>query len=162
MALGIVPSRNHGAWEAQTFDLASTASFKKGSLVKLDTARNVAEYTSVDSQWLGVAAHSAADSLPAGKCVVFVPTDGARCTVDVPAGMVASTLSIGFAYAITRPVGGADAQPRSELSTLATSVWSRVVTITGVIDNRSGTSRIEVALIRNGATFGSVSSTSLA
>ena len=71
-------------------------------------------------------------------------------------------IAYGEYFLVQHPVGGADAQPRSELSTLATSVWSRVVTITGVIDNRSGTSRIEVALIRNGATFGSVSSTSLA
>ena len=161
MALGITPSRDQGHWQAQTFALNSSASFKKGSLVKLDTARNVAEYTSVDSQYLGVAAHDSADSLPAGKCVVFVPSDGARGIVDVPTGLGSSVLSFGFAYGITRGPSP-DAAPCSMLTTLATSVWSRTVTITGDIDNRSGTSRIEVAFTRIGATFGSVSSTSLA
>lgn len=160
MPLGITPSRGHGNWEPQTFDLSSTASFKKGSLVKLDGARNVAEHTSTDSQWLGVAAHDAANSLPAGKCVVFVPGDNARAVIDVPTGLGASAISIGEAYAIYRGASP-DGAPRSTLSTLATSVWSRLVTITGKIDNSSGASRIEVAFIRNGATFGSVSSVSI-
>lgn len=161
MALGIIPSRDHGHWQYQTFNLNSSASFERGSLVKLDTARNVAEYTSVDSQYLGVATHASRDSLPTGKVVVAVPSDGARATVDVPTGLVSSVLSYGFAYGITRGPSP-DGAPCSMLTTLATSVWSRTVTITGDIDNRSGSSRIEVAFTRIGATFGSVSSTSLA
>ena len=95
------------------------------------------------------------------KVTVAVPSDGARATVDVPTGLGSSVLSYGFAYGITRGPSP-DGAPCSMLTTLATSVWSRTVTITGDIDNRSGSSRIEVAFTRIGATFGSVSSTSLA
>lgn len=160
MALGIIPTREGNAWTLQRFPLASTASFLKGSLVKLDGARNCAEYTSVDSQYLGVSTHASVNSLPQGFAIIAVPSHAdARAMIDVPSGLAASALSLGQAYGITR--FGTDPQPCSTLTTLATSVWSRVVSITGVLDNSSGNSRIEVAFIRNEATFGSNSSTSL-
>lgn len=160
MAFGIIPSRDWKGWTQQRVALASANSALKGSLCKLDTARNLAEYTSVDSQYLGVIMHRSVDSLPTGQAIVAIPSQGARAMIDVPTGIAASALSLGQAYGITR--FGTDPQPCSYLTTLATSVWSRVVEITGTIDSSSGVSRIEVAFIQIGQTFGSTSSTSLA
>lgn len=159
MGLGITPSRDWRGWQTQRFPLASTCSAKKGSLVKLDGARNVAEYTSVDSHYLGVIEHDSVNSVPQGYATVMIPGPSARAMIDVPTGIAASALSLGQAYGITR--FGTDPQPCSFLTTLATSVWSRVVAITGTIDNSSGNSRIEVAFIQNEALFGSTSSVSI-
>lgn len=155
MAFGITPTGDWKKWNQQTFNLTSTSSAKKGSLVKFDGARNVAEYTSVDSHYLGVQMHASSDSLPTGKCTVAIPTSGARAVVDVWTGMTASQLSLGQAYTLSR---NGDT-PCSILTTLATSVFSRIVTITGPID--SVNSRIEVAFIQNEAVFGSTSSVSI-
>ena len=161
MALGIIPTRDWRGWTRQTIDLTSTCSAKKGSLVKLGTARTLAEYTSVDSQYLGVIAADSANSTPTGKAVVLIPNGGARAIVDVPTGLASSALSLGQCYGIYRGASP-DGAPCSTLTDGSTSVWSRTVTITGTLDNSSGVSRIEVAFIQNGATFDSVSSTSLA
>lgn len=160
MALGITPSRDAKGWTYETLPLASTNSAKKGSLVMFDGARNVAEYVSTSSHYIGVIQHDAVNSLPTGLCVVAVPTwADARALVDVPAGLGASVISRGFAYGVTR--FGTDPQPCSTLTTLATSVFSRVITVTGPIINASGGSRIEVSFIRNEALYGSSSSVSI-
>jgi len=160
MGLGITPTRNFRGWEEQRFPLASTCSAKKGSLVMLDGARNLAEYVSTSSHYVGVILHDSVNSIPTGYALVAVPLGpSARAMIDVPTGIATSAMSYGQAYGITR--FGTDPQPCSFLTTLATSVFSRVVTITGPIDNSSGNSRIEVAFIQNEALFGSTSSVSI-
>lgn len=158
MGLGITPSREAKGWTMQRFPLASTCSAKKGSLVMLDGARNVAEYISTSSHYLGVITHDSVNSLPAGFCTVAVPGVEARAMIDVPTGIGASATSLGQAYGITR--FGTDPQPCSFLTTLATSVFSRVVTITAPVVV-SPVSRVEVAFVRNEALFGSNSSVSI-
>lgn len=158
MGLGITPSRDGKGWQYQRFALASASTAKKGSLVMLDGARNCSEYVSTSSHYLGVLTHDSTASLPVGFGIVAIPGVEARAMIDVPTGLAASALSLGFSYGITR--FGTDPQPCSTLTTLATSVFSRVVTITGPIV-LSPVSRIEVAFVRNEALFGSNSSVSI-
>lgn len=158
MGLGITPTREARGWTAQRFPLASTCSAKKGSLMMLDGTRAAAEYVSTSSHFLGIITHDSVNSLPTGYCTILVPSVDARAMVDVPTGVAASALSLGQAYAITR--FGTDPQPCSFLTTLATSVFSRVITVTAPCVT-SPVSRIEVAFIRNEALFGSNSSVSI-
>jgi hypothetical protein len=158
---GLVPSRSHDFWDYQTFNLASTCSAKQGSLVALDGARNVIEYVSTLSSFLGILMHDSVNSFPQGKCVVAVPSGpGAKFWASTHTSDAASALSVGQARAITRNSGGnADACPRSFLSQLHTSVWSQVAIISGPYD--STTSRVECTFNWANAVLGSTSSTSI-
>ena len=159
---GLVPSRRDRAWEYQTFAQGSSTTYVKGSLLVLNGARDVVEYNqaSSHSQILGIAMHDSSNTLPTGKCLVAVPLEsGARFWADLNTGMTASQLSLGQAYGISKSVS-AGTTPTSYLTTLATSVWSRLATIVGPVDSKL--SRVECTFIQNAMVFGSVSSTSLA
>lgn len=159
---GCVPSRDWRDWNYQTFALASTSSAKKGSIVAWNSTSDVVEYAQASgtSVVLGIQLHDSANSLPTGKAVVAVPKPGARFWVDLPTGLTASQLSLGHAYGISRNPASADACPASYLTTLATSVWSRIVQIVGPVD--SANSRVECVLVGNAQAYFSNSSTSLA
>ena len=157
---GLVPSRPWRLWEYQTFNLASTSSAKQGSLVMLDGARNVAEYVSTSSHFLGIQMHDSANSLPTGKCVVAVPVaPGARFWASLHTGESASAYSVGQARGICRNANGPDGTPRSFLTTLHTSVFSQVATVAGPID--SVNSRVECTFVWNEAVLGSNSSVTI-
>lgn len=154
MPLGFIPSE--GRWNNRLFDTASTATFLKGSLVALNGARNVVEYTSQMSSYLGVALGDSANSLPTGKVLVAVPEDGCIATTDVAPGLTVSSLSIGEAMGI-----GKRGNYMSFVTDDTASVWSAIVTIVGSHDSTSGNSRIKVAFIKNEATYWSTSSVSV-
>ena len=150
---GCIPSNNE--WEHRTYDADSAATFRKGSLVNLTPARNVDEFLSTDSQFLGVAAHNSVDSLPAGKVNILIPLPGARMTVDVPAGLVASELSLGQVGTIVK-----SGNTVSYYSNLVGSAMTRHVVVCGPLD--SANSRIEVALTADGRVFNSGSTATFA
>ena len=100
MAQGLIPGR--GPWTYRTYNLLSTATFKKGCAVRLDTNRDVSEYSGGAPGFLGIAMHDSANSLPAGKVVVAIPGDYG-CTVQADLDAVAvSGLSIGQSGAIIK------------------------------------------------------------
>jgi hypothetical protein len=150
---GCIPSNNQ--WEHRTYDVDSAATFRKGSLVNLTPARNVDEFASTDSQFLGVANHNSVDSLPAGKVNLSVPLPGAKMIVDVPAGFVASELSLGQAGTIYK-----SGNTVSYLTVLTGSAMTRHVVICGPL--LSATSQIEVALTADGRVFNSGSTATFA
>ena len=155
---GLIPAR--GCWEYRLLPTTSTSTFAKGSLVALSTARNVRLYDSADSHYLGIAMSRSVDSLPAGKVNVAIPGPGCTAYASLFTNMAASTLSIGQAYGLCVGNASANSDVLSYVTTLATSVFSRIVTIVGPPD--SVLSRIEVAFIQNEAAFYSTSSVSLA
>lgn len=156
MALGIVPSS--GNWDYRQYDTTSTATFLKGCLVTFSGARTLVERASTDSGYVGIAMSDSANSFPAGKIQVAIPKPGCTAFVDVTANFASSQLSAGQAWGLDKR-----GNYNSYLTTLATSVFSRIVTIVGVIDlgTRSGNSRIEVEFIQNEAIIGSTSSVSI-
>lgn len=154
MPLGFIPSE--GCWQIRQFDTASSATFLKGSLTALNGARDVVEYTSVMSSYLGIALGDSANSLPAGKVQIAIPTDGCVATTDVAPGLVGSKLSIGEAMGI-----GKRGNYMSYVTDDTASVFSAIVTIVGSHDSTSGNSRIKVAFIKNEATVWSTSSVSI-
>lgn len=100
MPQGMVPGR--GPWEYRTYNVLSTATFKKGCAVALNTNRDVSEYSGGAPAFLGIAMHDSANSLPAGKVVVAIP-GSYECTavVDLDAVTV-SGLSLGQSGAIIK------------------------------------------------------------
>jgi hypothetical protein len=138
----------------------SSSTFRKGSLVALSTARNVRLYDSADSGYLGIAMNASVDSLPAGKVLVAIPRPGCTAYADCFTGMATSVVSIGQAMGLCVGNQSGDSTYLSFITTLATSVFSRIATIVGPVD--SANSRVEIAFVQNEATFYSTSSVSLA
>lgn len=154
MSLGLRPAR--GQWEPRTFDSNSTATFRGGSLVALNPRRLVVEYTSVSSAPLGIAAHNSVDSLPAGKCVVFVPTAGA--TFWAQTGTLAlSALSLGQTVGISKSGNTVD-----QVDATLTSAVSAIGHIYGSVKDTSIVSVIEVMWAPTQHVFGSASTNTFA
>ena len=156
MALGLVPSS--GPWEYRQYDTTSTATFLKGCLVTFGGARTLVERASTDSGYVGIALSDSVNSFPAGKIQVAIPRPGCTAFCDVTANFSSSQLSAGQAWGLDKR-----GNYNSFLTTLATSVFSRIATIVGPIDlgARSGNSRIEIAFIQNEAIIYSTSSVSI-
>ena len=152
MALGFVAGS--GNWEIREFNTNSAATFLKGAAVILNGARDVVEYTSTSSHLLGFALQDSVNSFPAGKVQVAIPKPGCVAWSDMTTGLVASQLSAGMAFGLAKP-----GNLFSFVTTLATSVFSRVVASTGRYD--SARSRIEVYFIQNESLFYSTSSVSV-
>jgi predicted NAD/FAD-dependent oxidoreductase len=150
---GCIPSNNE--WEHRTYDSNSTATFVKGSLVNLTPRRFVKEFSSTDSQFLGVALHNSANSLPPGKCVIAIPKPGATMWIDTATNVAGSAMSLGQAVTIVKSgntVSTADFAPPSTMSTFGV--------VMGPVD--SDLSRIEIALVSDGRAFYSGSTVTVA
>lgn len=130
-----------GEWHNRTLTSVSTATFTAGSLVALNPARLVVEYTSVSSAALGIALHASVDSLSnPGKVVVAVPV-GQECTMWVPTGTLAlSALSIGQAAGVKKSGNSVD-----QLDTTITSTVSVVGIIYSGPYDTSTTTVVELA-----------------
>jgi hypothetical protein len=149
--MGLIPNR--GRWEYESFNVLSTATFRQGSLVKLGAARTVSEYSGGEASFLGVALHNSANSLPAGRVLVAIPTDPA-CTVmaDLTAGDAASGLSLGQTVGIVK-----SGNTVSVVTTVYTSSASRPFVVRSAIIT-SPTSQIELGMILSGQVYGSSTS----
>ena len=77
MALGFVAGQGD-QWEIREFTTNSAATFLKGSAVALNGARDVVEYASTMSQFLGFSLGDSANSLPAGKVQMHLVETGAQ------------------------------------------------------------------------------------
>ena len=159
MPLGITPAR--GPWDKIRSPITSLAqgAFQKGDLVTTGVGRLVSLHTaSNNTMILGVATHDSGNSLPAGFAIIAYPV-GANCTayVDTLPTETRSNLSFGESGSIVS-FGGRT----STFSKLATSVWSRTVTIrTADQPINSADSRIEVVFTAANVILASASSASL-
>lgn len=133
--LGITPSGD--GWKTKIFGIGSASN--KGDLLALNPARTTRPYASTDTQFLGVALHSSADSLPSGNQLVAIPSVGAEATIDVPTGLASSVLSFGQVYSIFTLNGR-----MSYLTTLFGSTFSQMITVEGTAQT-SQASRILVS-----------------
>ena len=134
-----------GNWEYRLLNVLSTATFVQGAIVKLNGARNVAEMTSnvTDTSLLGVAMHSSANSLPAGKVLVAIPRQGCTAFAPLASGWAASSLSLGQAVAFVKS--------GNTFSAITTSPVTFHAEIVGPIN--STTSRVEIAFLGNALQF---------
>jgi hypothetical protein len=148
-----------GNWRKKLMDSNSTATFVRGSAVGLLPNRTVGEYTSVMSQWLGIALNSSVDSLMhPGKVLVEIPS-GADCTMWVPmaTNLARSALSVGTPVGVSKSgntVDQLDSAPQA-------SAFSRIGIIYGP-PILSGLSQIEVALTQTAGIFWSSSTATYA
>lgn len=93
-----------GDWLYRLLNVNSAATFVAGSAVKFNGARDVVEMGSAvtDTQVLGIAQHSSANSCPTGKVLVAIPRN-ADCTFIAPTGATAaSSLSFGQAGSLSK------------------------------------------------------------
>lgn len=143
-------------WEYRTMDSNSTATFVYGSLVGLNPARNLVEYTSVSSAAVGIAMQNSVNSLPPGKVVVAIPTAGA--TFYAPTGTLAlSSLSIGQAVGIKKSGNTVD-----QVDQTITSMVSIIGTIYKFPVDTSTVTKVEIAWSPTQAVFFSGSSNTFA
>lgn len=143
---------NRGDWKYRLFDSHSTATFTEGSLVAFDIRRDVIEYSSAQSQPIGISMHRSVDSLAhPGKVLVAVPLGG-ECTFWANTGTIAvSSLSLGQRVGIIKSGNTVD-----QLS-VAYSTASQVGYIYGKIQDTSTVSKIEVYWTPTGNVWGSLS-----
>lgn len=139
--MGLIAAR--GRWEHRILDSKSTATFVRGSALGLAPDRTVIEYSSLASQFLGIALNSSVDSLMhPGKVNVLIP-DGGFCTMWVPmaTNIARSALSIGTPVAVVKSGNTVDQLLQNPMD----SAFSRV----GIIYSEpviSNFSKIEIAL----------------
>jgi len=154
MSRGLIPAQ--GRWIQRTWDITAASTFSEGDALGITTLGQVSLYSGGAGNFLGIATHRSADSLPAGK-VVFEAPAGAGCTVmvNVPTGVAASALSFGETFGIYA-VGGST----SFLTKSYTSTTGRPFTIVGAI-SLSPTSRIEAAIKYDAVVYGSALSSLL-
>lgn len=144
-----------GRWTLRTLDITAASTFTLGDGLGVAGARTISLYSGGDDNFIGIARHNSADSLPAGKVVVEIPAD-AGCTVvlNVPTGVAASALSFGQTVGIY-PVAGST----SYLTTSYTSDAGRPFIIVAPINSANST--IECAIKYNAVVYGSSLSATL-
>ncbi len=156
--LGLIPAR--GQWESRWFEVLSTATFPKGSMVNFDAAYRVKEYASTDSTAIGISATSSTGSQTLGgvkKVEVYLPTPNCTAYSDLTTGVTQSSLSIGKKILIYK-----QGNLMSYASTLAghASNFSSIAQVVGPID--ALLSRVEVSFNLDSVAFYSTSSTTFA
>jgi len=83
-------------------NVSSTATFKARNPVTLSDDRSLIEADSDATAIFGIAAHDAANSVYAGKCLVEVPTQETVYATKVQTGVATSATSIGQSYGIEK------------------------------------------------------------
>lgn len=157
--LGLIPAR--GEWEYRWVDVLSTATFKKGSGINLNSAYQAREYASTDSQLVGFAMSDAgsARTLAAGRLQVLVAIPRPGCTAysDVTTGINQSDLSVGKHVCLYK-----EGNLMSYASTVIgqSSRFSGTLIIVGNLD--SARSRVEVAFATETGAWYSTSSNTYA
>ena len=156
--LGLIPAR--GAWESRWFEVLSTATFQKGSMVNFNSTYQIREYLSTDSTAVGISATSSTASQTLGgvkKVQVYVPTPNCTAYSDLTTGVTQSSLSIGKKILIYK-----QGNLMSYASTLAghASNFSSIAQVVGPID--ALLSRVEVSFNLDSVAFYSTSSTTFA
>ena len=157
--IGLRPVRGH--WEFVQLTTASAATFQQWAPVEFDGARNLIEATSAATFIVGVALSNSTASFPSQmsvggpnfNCVlVAVPEDNtAVARTSILSTVVASALSIGQAYNITKLY--------NNLGLDVTSQASALVEIRGNFD--SAKSEIDVQFLTNRESIPSYSSASI-
>lgn len=159
MALGLTPAR--GEWEYRMLDVLSTATFKKGSGVNFNSAYQIREYASTDSQVVGIAMQdgSSARTGAAGRLQVLVAIPSPKCTAysDLTTGIAQSAMSVGKHVCLYK-----EGDYVSYASTVMgqSSRFSSALVVVGLIDSLR--SRVEVAFPMEAGAFYSTSSNTYA
>ena len=152
MAFGITPARGPWEYRRSAITTLSQGQFQKGDAVGLDKTRLASLLTSSNySSLFGIAMHDSLNSMPVGYVTIAIPTPQCTAYMDLLTTEAASGMSFGQSGSIVSAAGHT-----STFSLLATSVWSRMVTIVGPVD--SNLSRVEVSFIQNASVVYSTSS----
>lgn len=130
-----------GPLSIREFNLASTATVRANNPVMLNGASDIIESLATAQTLAGFIQHDAANSVPAGKCLVVVPTERTIFASIVTGGVAASTVSSGATlghaktgnnfYVTTSPTTAIYVVvPREDGSTIDStdsSVWVQVI-----------------------------------
>ena len=143
-----------GDWTYRRLTITSASTLSPGTAVSLAGARTVSEYSGGQAGILGFIKHDSMDSLPSGQAIIAIPTPGCTAYADVPTGVAASALSIGWIYGLYKVTNHC-----SYITDATYSDASRVVQVVGPID--SDLSRIEVSFQAEAVQFFSVTSNAL-
>lgn len=156
--LGLIPAR--GDWQTRWFEVLSTATFAKGSLVNFNSVYQLREYLSTDSTVVGIAASASTGSQVLGglrKVAVFIPAPNCTAYSDLTTGVTQSALSIGKRICVYK---------QGNLMSYASTVmghasnFSSIAAVVGPID--ADLSRVEIAFNMDSVAFYSTSSTTFA
>ncbi|HKR57141.1 MAG TPA: hypothetical protein VJS20_12645 [Gemmatimonadales bacterium] len=156
--LGLVPAR--GEWTQRWFEVLSTATFQKGSLVNFNSSYQVREYLSTDSQVVGIAVSASTGSQTLGgvkKVAVYVPAPNCTAYSDLTTGVTQAALPIGKRTLVYK---------QGNLMSYASTVmghasnFSSIAAVVGPID--ADLSRVEIAFNMDNVAFYSTSSTTFA
>lgn len=131
------------------FEIGSA--FTQGDLLTLETDRQCSRISGGANGVLGVALADSADSLPATKAQVLIPLPGSVFLADVPAGIAASSVSLGQTLGVYSVSGY-----NSYITTSYTSEDGRPFTVAGPMN--SAFSKIPVEIRASQAIFASVTS----
>lgn len=144
-----------GRWIQRTLDITSASTFLRGDALGVAPARTISVYSGGDDNFLGIATHDSANSLPPGKVVVSIPV-GPDCTMicDVPTGVAASAASFGQTLGLYRVAG-----LTSYITASYTSDAGRPLIAAGPINSTDST--IEVGFKTNAVVYGSALSATL-
>lgn len=148
-----------GNWRKVAFNTASAATFGKGALVALNTARNLQEATVGSEKILGISCHASVDSFPAGCVLVEVPVDNS-CVFSAPiqTGVAASLISFGQSYTFEKSGN----TQRLDVDSQASAYFEIVgpLTASGTLDTTaiSTTSRVEAVFLTGVRGYGSAAS----
>lgn len=102
--------------------LSSTCTVRARNPVTLSDDRTVIEADSDSSAIYGIAVHDAADSLPAGKILIEIPTADTVYANVIATNVVASALSVGQAWGITKSGNHLRMNPASDTTRMLTVV----------------------------------------
>jgi hypothetical protein len=101
---------------------SSTATFRKGAPVLRDAIGYTVEAASDATAILGIAAHDAANSVYAGKCLIYKIRPGDVWATKIQTGVAASSLTIGVSYNIEKSGNNLRMDPDSQTTPFVTIV----------------------------------------
>jgi len=148
-----------GNWRTVAFNTASAATFGKGALVALNTARTLQEATVGSEKVLGIALHRSVDSFPAGCVLVAVPMDSSAVfTAAIETDVTASLISVGESYTFEKSGNTQRIDVDSQASAYVELVGP--LTASGVLDTTliSTNSRVEAVFLTGIRGFASAAS----
>ena len=138
-----------GNWRTVAFNTASAATFGKGALVALNTARDLQEATVGSEKILGIALSRSVDSFPSGCVLVAIPGDNSAVfDAAIETDVVASALSFGQSYTFEKSGNTLRIDVDSQASAYVEIVGP--LTASGALDTTriSSNSRVEAVFLQ--------------
>ena len=133
--MGFAARPIRGNWKTVEFDTLSTATFGKGALVALGTARTLIEAVLGSASLVGISLQASVDSYPAGKVQIAVPQDRSSVfEIGIQTGVASSLISVGESYSFEKSGNTQRLDADSQASTFMQIVGSPNVSSRSVVE----------------------------